>query len=81
MKQSKHFVLIYSLCFIKLGVTQLCISVSLCKLLHIKTKCSVYITHTDFQGEFSEKGAYMYYTQNPLFSYEVFFSARFNYMT
>ena len=38
MKTGKHFVLIYSTCFIKLGVVRLCIFVSLCKLLHMKTK-------------------------------------------
>ena len=44
MKTGKHFVLMYSPCFIKLGVVQLCIFVSLCKLLHMKTKGS----DTDF---------------------------------
>ena len=76
---SKHFVLIYSLCFIKLGVAQLCIFVSLCKLLHMKTMRSVCITHTDFRGEFSEKGCILY--KDPLFSYEVIFSGRYYYMT
>ena len=38
MKLGKHFALIYSPCLIKLGVVRLCIFVSLCKLLHMKTK-------------------------------------------
>ena len=58
MKLGKHFVLIYSPCFINLGVVQLCIFVSLCKLLHMKTKSSVYNTHADFRSEISEKSSY-----------------------
>ena len=49
MKQGKHFVLIHSPCFIKLGVVQLCIFVSFCKLLYMKG--SVYNMHADFQSE------------------------------
>ena len=62
-KLGKQFVLIYSLCFIDLGVVQLCLFVSLCKLLHMKTKGSVYCTnntHADFRGEISEKNYNLY---------------------
>ena len=61
MKLGKHFVLIYSQCFIKLEVVQLCIFVSLCKLLHMKTKGFVYNTHVDFRGEMSEKSQIMHF--------------------
>ena len=40
---------------------------------------AVYIMHTDFQGEFSGKRCVLY--TDPLFSYEVIFSGRYNYMT
>ena len=61
MKLGKHFVVIYSLCFIKLVVVQPCTFVSLCKLLNGKTKGSVYNSHADFRGEISEKSAYYMY--------------------
>ena len=48
MKLGKHFVLIYSPCFIDLGVVQLCLFVSLCKLLHMKTKGSMYCTNSKY---------------------------------
>ena len=46
--------------FQRLGVVQLCLFVSLCKLLHMKTKGCVYgtnntLAYADFRGEISEK--------------------------
>ena len=53
MKLGKHFVLIYSPCFIELEVVQLCLFVTLCKLL-MKTKGGVYcmlISEVKFQNK------------------------------
>ena len=51
MKLGKHFVFIYTPCFIKLGV----VFVSLCKLLQMRTKGSMYNGHAYFRGEISGK--------------------------
>ena len=49
MKLGKDFVLIYFPCFIKLGVVQLCIFVSLCKLQNLRGKKNIlnYYTRLD----------------------------------
>ena len=57
MKLGKHLVLIFSPCFIKLEVFLL-FFVSLCKLLHMNTKGSVFNVHLNFKGKLSEKSVH-----------------------
>ena len=59
MKFGKNFALIYSPCFIKLGVGS-CSTSYFCLVMQItsyedKTFRRAYNTHADFQGEISEK--------------------------
>ena len=74
MKFGKHFALIYSPCFIKVGVGS-CSTLYFCLVMQItsyeeKAFRRAYNTHADFQGQFQKKSAHLY-TQVDRFVYNI----------